>query len=335
LLAYFSATAFIIQRNRFFRSADFQTETHTAVLYLFAHPTFSTKAAVLVLGKRQFPKNKNNMKTIYSFLKPNQNMKKGLVLLALALTVKSTQAQIVYKDIQPDGLPANGGFDFNGDGTNEFDINTNQYSGDYFTYTNSPTGTNIWAAGNANSGWDVVKPLALNTNINSSGNFIGMGDASMTDWSNGNTTFPLNTDSYIGVKIIINNQTHYGWIRVNWNGNSFVYKDFAYQATPNTAIKAGEKQNTPPPTNVNDVNTNEKIAVYPTPAKNEIFLQMNSTEKATSAVIVDLSGKPIKTVTLNQQAQQTIPVSDLSKGVYFIKIYNHQHAIAMKKIMIQ
>jgi len=32
----------------------------------------------------------------------------------------SINAQIVYTDIVPDGMPANRGLDFNGDGTNEY-----------------------------------------------------------------------------------------------------------------------------------------------------------------------------------------------------------------------
>lgn len=55
------------------------------------------------------------------------------------------------------------------------------------------------------------------------------------DWS-GN---PI--DKYLGLKININSQIYYGWVRMNVLGaSSFIVKDYAYNSTPNQSILAGQ-----------------------------------------------------------------------------------------------
>ncbi|NOZ33954.1 MAG: T9SS type A sorting domain-containing protein [Chlorobi bacterium] len=52
-------------------------------------------------------------------------------------------------------------------------------------------------------------------------------------------------DKFIGVEFDINGNTHLGWIRVNVNSDAsqMIIKDYAYEATPLTTIKAGEIPN--------------------------------------------------------------------------------------------
>ncbi|MEZ4890412.1 MAG: hypothetical protein R2779_07595 [Crocinitomicaceae bacterium] len=122
---------------------------------------------------------------------------KTLLFAALTVAVFNANAQIVYRDITPDGLPTNGDFDFNNDGTAEFSTDGIMFD---YSATNA-AGTNMWMDGTAAAGWDEVKPLTVNTVIGASGNFIGYGDASMDAWGAG-TIFPLNVDSYIGVNCL-------------------------------------------------------------------------------------------------------------------------------------
>jgi len=54
-----------------------------------------------------------------------------------------------------------------------------------------------------------------------------------------------NVDKYLGVKFKISGNTHYAWVRLSVNyvsssNMSVTIKDFAYQSTPNTLIKAGD-----------------------------------------------------------------------------------------------
>ncbi|MFL2571491.1 MAG: T9SS type A sorting domain-containing protein [Parvicellaceae bacterium] len=54
--------------------------------------------------------------------------------------------------------------------------------------------------------------------------------------------FEANKDGFIGVKFAIAGATHFGWIRVSAAADcySLIIKDFAYEATPNTGIVAGD-----------------------------------------------------------------------------------------------
>jgi hypothetical protein len=55
------------------------------------------------------------------------------------LFVINKDAAIVYTDINPDGMPSAGGVDFNSDGTNEFNMDSDCY----MTYTWRAWGNNI------------------------------------------------------------------------------------------------------------------------------------------------------------------------------------------------
>lgn len=247
---------------------------------------------------------------------------KTLLLAALTVAVFNANAQIVYRDITPDGLPTNGDFDFNNDGTAEFSTDGIMFD---YSATNA-AGTNMWMDGTAAAGWDEVKPLTVNTVIGASGNFIGYGDASMDAWGAG-TIFPLNVDSYIGVKIAYGTSIHYGWIRVMWNGTDFIYKDYAYNATANATIKAGQISEA----SVAAVEDNQ-FSIFPNPAKDVISIQAKNTT-ATTAIITDLAGKVIKQ--FEATALNQLNVSDVKSGVYLLNIYTAEKLVETQKIVIE
>jgi len=240
--------------------------------------------------------------------------RKGLFLFALgcAISTANTNAQIITTTITPAGMPGNGGFDFNKDAVNEIDIDA--YGVLSYNWTNG--GTNIWANGTAASGWDVPKPLTAGTTIDASGNFVGNGDASMDDWG-GTTPFPNGTDAYIGTRLKIGTAIYYGWIRVMWNGSVFIFKDYAYESTPNKAIKAGAKTTT----SVYNVAANNTIQLYPNPAKNTITL--TSSAKMTTALVYDMSGALVKTFSLNNTGTSTIDIATLPAGRYALRIFGN------------
>ena len=59
---------------------------------------------------------------------------------------------------------------------------------------------------------------------------------------NPNAQFNNVTNAYIGLSFPIGTATHFGWVRVDVNNSarSFVVKDWAYNATAGTGIRAGE-----------------------------------------------------------------------------------------------
>lgn len=74
------------------------------------------------------------------------------------------------------------GLDFNNDGVLEFKLSNSGFDVEnincYIEYNASNPTFNIWAVGNQDEDWDIPKNLAFNTQIGTSGNWVGMGDCS-------------------------------------------------------------------------------------------------------------------------------------------------------------
>ncbi len=182
----------------------------------------------------------------------SKNLSKRLVqygaLSAAALGVADATGQVTYTDLDPDEV-LNVGDNFVVDMTG---------SGGTFDFSN-PDGL---AGGNA----AIVFP-------SSGGAFVGftasgfeypalMAAGDMIDGASGYTAAGLRgdlnyygcaysnsqwcgtvVDGYVGVQFQFSGNTHYGWIRLDTdvNGsNLMVIKDFAFEATPDTAIEAGD-----------------------------------------------------------------------------------------------
>lgn len=253
-------------------------------------------------------------------------MKKSTLLSRMAFVIALffcsatvANAGIVMGTVTSDGL------DFNNDGTNEFNL----YDGGFdVTHTNamlefswSDGGNNIWTNGNFDTGgWDDVKPLALGTSIGANGNWEALGDAYIVN-GNDETLFPMNTDSYVGFRFKIGNNTHYGWAKVHLSGSitsgvQVQWIECAYETTPNTAISAGNTGT--------GIRSNEMPAIsfFPNPVVNEVTLNV-SIEQTSDVMVYDIAGKLVSAPVVISDNQVKINLSDCQTGVYFIKFNNN------------
>ncbi|MBI1305251.1 MAG: T9SS type A sorting domain-containing protein [Bacteroidetes bacterium] len=74
---------------------------------------------------------------------------------------------------------------------------------------------------------------------------------------------------------------------------------------------------------ISDVNSSDMISVYPNPASDNITVEMNVISVSQNSVveIFDLQGKLVKSVELAAGTiNQSIDISDLSKGMYIVKM---------------
>lgn len=196
----------------------------------------------------------------------------------------AANAQINYTDINPDSVftnPGNFDIDINNDAINDFQFNfaksasttTNYYyysSSSYsFSYQlnikNTLRLTPLGTSGNAVLGSGAY-PLALNLNdpISSSqstwrtntpnwvasfyytfnySTWNGSSYSYTSSYSYGN--FINASNKYMGVRVVANSDTLYGWIRLDVSGGvtSYTVKDYAYQSCPGIPIKAGDQGN--------------------------------------------------------------------------------------------
>lgn len=84
-----------------------------------------------------------------------------------------------------------------------------------------------------------------------------------------------------------------------------------------------------------DAFTQNKIRMYPNPAKTELFLKNENTIGLKSVKIIDLSGKTILTHELNDSELNTINISGIAKGMYLVEVKNETGNYFQSKLVIE
>ncbi|UPT71104.1 MAG: T9SS type A sorting domain-containing protein [Flavobacterium sp. JAD_PAG50586_2] len=252
-------------------------------------------------------------------------------LLLLTLFASSyASAAIVYRDIA-DGIPT--GLDFNSDGTNEFTISNSVFSGPgtYLTYS---LPSNVY--GISSGQWDAAAALDSGFSIGASGNWFGFGDCTVTGNSHP-TTFPLNTDKYLGFKISIGGNIYYGWARIYVTANGtgplgttylVTYKDYAYENIPNTSILAGSGS-----LGINRQQA-EQFVIYTNPVHQTLNIEGTTTDTIKKIRLMDALGKEI--MSGNTAAiVEPIDISGLKEGIYLVQVVGSGLNTVTKKILVQ
>lgn len=196
-----------------------------------------------------------------------------------------SQAEIVYVNVNPDhGVGMSHNTQVNEYYEIMIDGDTALRVGNYHGYSSfSWLRNELWVE-NGDANGNAQNAVAINGNYFtdpydstkngyfasalSSGNIIGMSDsfdpwgwlAIVSYWTSGTMNggigkvgeFENTTDKYVGVRIDLNGQMHYGWLRfsVSSSLNGFSFLDYAYQTLPNTPIKAGESADILPTDNI-------------------------------------------------------------------------------------
>ena len=187
-------------------------------------------------------------------------------IVSAMLFSASANAQIVYKDVNPDSTITCLGssctksynVDLNNDGISDYSIssvrtgNICQRGGLVYRSYVSVSAFNTNAVVAVTS---TTYPLAMNfNNVISSGlSLSASGFVYNTWWGNCGTgtlnLWPNSVDRYLGLKLIVGANTYYGWARMQvvfGSQPSFTIKDYAYNSIPNQPIRAGETSCTAP-----------------------------------------------------------------------------------------
>jgi len=164
-------------------------------------------------------------------------MKKKILLVAMATTLfaGTSFAQITQGTIGNGSFTDYSGYtsqaygiDFNNDGNLEFKIADGNLEKDYITYVWTDGGNNVCAS---SAGWDYAALLTRGTSIGPSSAWEGQGDA----------TIDVTGTGYIAFRVKLNNQVHYGWAEISISSTAVTWVKAYYQATPATAINAGDE----------------------------------------------------------------------------------------------
>jgi type IX secretion system substrate protein len=268
---------------------------------------------------------------------------------ALAGAVAATgavNAQIVYTDVTPDAVantPLTGlNIDLDNGGVVDFIIGLNSGTSYGFPYNFVATLPQDAANAIAEDGTIATTPP---TSLNAALNLSDPIDATIP-WSTAtqqvaaivwpsSTSFNAGnwigaTDKYFGFKFLIGTNTHYGWARcdVSTDGATVTLKDYAYDATPNTAIPAGGM---PLPTNINEALANNTMIFG---FEKTIKVKLSNSSIDGIVTVVDILGQEIAKVNVTDETT-TIPMDNAKSGVYFATITKADGSSFTKKLFLK
>jgi hypothetical protein len=246
---------------------------------------------------------------------------------AAILGAANVAGQVVYTDVEPDeviGLNGSFNIDLNADGIADFnpqvfDGGVNGAGAVIFP-TSSGSNSNQGSNGNGFVGF-------LNSNYNypsnlSSGAVIDANAAFRTDVRGDLNFYSCNysgsqfcdgvTDGFIGVSFELAGNTHYGWIRVDVSADAslITVKDFAFDATPDAAIVAGDNA-----LSLED-NTIDGFSSY-VDANN--ILQLDARVPLNNISIFNVTGQEVVSKSLSNNSE-SIDINALSTGVYIARV---------------
>jgi len=241
------------------------------------------------------------------------------ICIYLILGLASINAQIIYTDIEPDFTGNNNGGFYNLDLNNDGTV-------DYFLESIYPDAIFINLIRNGNTAavtsgpfWPIIKFLEENTII-----------ANPQDYYDAECLYFLYnsvTNKYLGLKFYINGLIHYGWARMDFVGatQQWVIKDYAYQATPNTRILAGQGATL----GINNTNGLKDIKIV---SSNKMIAVFNLNETVHYKLYAITGQKSLEG--LMSKESNSINAILLSKGFYVMELTNPQTGQTIKKKLI-
>lgn len=264
----------------------------------------------------------------------NKLKKYSAAAVAVAATGISADAQIVYNMVNKTMNLANpiDSIDINMDGT--FDLG--MIISDYPSYMATViTGGPINSQGHAMAGSTTSSynyPFKLNAGVdvntqtfiadNSFGTFalVVAGSNPYYSFWNGGVT-----DGYLGMKLKVGGNTHYGWVRMDMaaDNKQVVIKDMAYNSTPGGSIQTGQGLN---------VKDFEQIAnsvwISGKALHTDIKVEFNNANIS----LIDVTGKVVQQFELTQGIN-TFDLGDLPTGAYVLSLVMDNNTYNKKAVV--
>jgi len=292
-------------------------------------------------------------------------LNKYLSLAGGLTSVTGLNSQVVYTDVNPDYVLSGNSseylLDLNNDSNSEFILMTldtliNSVSSSY-TYNIDIFGaairntaySNYWMiTSNTSSGSfsSAPNPLAQGVVIGSLGQFsyasssIGApigADANVSIYNSGNLLsnfsffagmFVKDQEGILGLRFKINSDIHFGWARIELTSNGQLsIKDYAYDATPNTAIIAGETGS-----GLVSVKENENI-VQINNINNQLQVELPNEISSAQLRLVNLSGQEMISKQLNSNLEN-ISLNELAAGIYIANVISNDE-VTTKRIYVR
>ncbi|MAZ73465.1 MAG: hypothetical protein CMC70_10000 [Flavobacteriaceae bacterium] len=238
--------------------------------------------------------------------------KYGALSVAIAGVADAT-GQVVYTDVDPDfvgGLGDSFAIDFDGDGTD--DVTILQSNNGNYELVQANAGANGVAQFDAGNAYVYASNLAEGASIDGSLMFASFGSMCAGPGYNG-SQFCGTGPSFSGIQFTAGGgTTHYAWVRVDVaDSENFQVLDYAFEATPNTGIIAGDEGAT---AGVED----QLFANFDYFVSNE-RLNLSAANVMESVAVYTILGQQVADQKLNG-TNGTVNLAALSTGVYVAKV---------------
>lgn len=166
--------------------------------------------------------------------------KYGALSLAVAGVADAT-GQVVYTDIDPDFVGGLGDIlliDFDNNAVDDLTILQSNNGNYELVQANTSNSNGVVANSN---GYLYADNLAYGTSIDGFLTFYSGGASFCAGVGYAGSAFCGVGEGYLGVQFHIGGNLHFGWVRVDiLDSSNFIVLDYAYEATPDTTILAGD-----------------------------------------------------------------------------------------------
>jgi hypothetical protein len=244
-----------------------------------------------------------------------------LLFVFLMLAGKFSKAQLIYVDISPDITISNLGdfydLDLNGDGIMDFEIirdGVNIYKSvdikrlhDSCSIAFYSLEVCFYAKMYAN-----YQPIDNSSLWFNSDNNVNLGNYGGKTLCMHYGAFPGQVDKYLGLRLIVNGITYYGWVRIDVASNAtwFKIKDYAYN---DSSIIAGQGIIS----GINDKDYKVKLEILN--FTNEIIIQSSDKSKIISAKLINPISQELYKISMTSD-QAILNKRKLKPGIYIIII---------------
>lgn len=275
----------------------------------------------------------------------------------LAVASPESQAQIVYTDVDPDeSISAGGSISIDMDNSSSVEIMIGQSSFTSTTdgtlyrfasnYMNMAPGVGIEGGSVTASAWSTTLNLAR---AKSAGDLIGSSAAfassggprlkggvikswqrpsstTVTQYGSLPNTGPKN---FIGIKFEIAGEIHYGWARVTFSSDcdSVTLHDYAYEATPNTPIIAGDTGTTTGIVQSDLISSRVQLYSFGRKLNYKDDFSANSQSKI---VLSDLSGRELASFNANGSTSYAFDLPEFTSGLYIVTVQRPEGSFSKK-----
>jgi len=255
----------------------------------------------------------------------------GAMVAAIG-TVAETNGQVIYTDI----------VDFEGDSASSFELDLNGDGVNDFTINGSSIQILVDASSNSIAGslggLSYKYPFALNEGSVIDGNQVWQssnGQILRYKTSSGATSCQYSSnwcgdtvDKYLGLRFDISGNAHYGWVRLDVtvpnSMDNWVVKDFAYEATPDTAISAGD----------GILNTFDQGLQRVAVVANGKFIDLGNLPDQLSYRLYNIVGQQIVSGDISENSFR-IDLSTQSSGLYVLELSNNStNSVIRKKLIL-